>query len=124
MKKLYFLLILGIANFGYSQIEDAWVYFNNKPSAATYLANPLTMLTQRALDRRIAQNISLDVTDVPVEQSYITQIAASTGITVMAKSRWMNALHIRGTQANIQTLTNLSFVNHVTFANNCKLRAG
>ena len=117
MKKLYFLVIFGIANFGYSQIEDAWVYFNNKPSAATFLANPLTMLTQRALDRRIAQNISLDVTDVPVEQSYITQIAASTGITVMAKSRWMNALHIRGTQTNIQALTNLSFVNHITFAN-------
>jgi hypothetical protein len=117
MKKLYFLLILGIANFGYAQIEDAWVYFNNKPSAATYLANPLTMLTQRALDRRMAQNISLDLTDVPVEQSYITQIAASTGITVMAKSRWMNALHIRGTLANIQALTNLSFVNNITFAN-------
>lgn len=101
----------------FAQIEDAWVYFNNKPSAATYLANPLTMLTQRALDRRIAQNISLDITDVPVEHSYITQIAASTGITVMAKSRWMNALHIRGTQANIQALTSLSFVNHITFAN-------
>lgn len=117
MKKIYLLLFLGIINLSFAQIEDAWVYFNNKPSAATYLANPLTMLTQGALDRRVAQNISLDVTDVPVEQSYITQIAASTGITVMAKSRWMNALHIRGTQTNIQALTNLSFVNYVTFAN-------
>ena len=117
MKKIYLLLFLGIINLSFAQIEDAWVYFNNKPSAATYLANPLTMLTQRSLDRRIAQNISLDITDVPVEQSYITQIAASTGITVMAKSRWMNALHIRGTQANIQALTSLSFVNHITFAN-------
>ena len=117
MKKKYLLLFLGIINLSFAQIEDAWVYFNNKPSAATFLANPLTMLTQRALDRRIAQNISLDATDVPVEQSYITQIAASSGITVMAKSRWMNALHIRGTQANIQALTSLSFVNHVTFAN-------
>lgn len=117
MKKIYFLFILGVVNLSFAQIEDAWVYFNNKPSAATYLANPLTMLTQRALDRRIAQNISLDITDVPVEQSYITQIAATSGITVMAKSRWMNALHIRGTQTNIQALTSLSFVNHVTFAN-------
>jgi hypothetical protein len=117
MKKIYFLFVLGVVNLGFAQIEDAWVYFNNKPSAATFLANPLTMLTQRALDRRIAQNISLDATDVPVEQSYITQIAAANGITVMAKSRWMNALHIRGTQTNIQALTNLSFVNHVTFAN-------
>lgn len=117
MKKLYFLLILVVANFGYAQIEDAWVYFNDKPSSATFLANPLTMLTQRSLDRRIAQNISLDITDVPVEQTYITQITAATGITVMAKSKWLNALHIRGTQANIQALTGLSFVNHVTFAN-------
>ena len=117
MKKIYLLLFLGIINLSFAQIEDAWVYFNNKPSAATFLANPLTMLTQRALDRRIAQNISLDATDVPVEQSYITQIAASSGITVMAKSRWMNALHIRGTQINIQALTSLSFVNHVTFSN-------
>lgn len=117
MKKLYFLLILVVANFGYAQIQDAWVYFNDKPSSATFLANPLTMLTQRSLDRRTAQNIALDITDVPVEQSYITQISAVPGITVMAKSKWLNALHIRGTQTNIQALTALSFVNHVTFAN-------
>lgn len=117
MKKLYFLLILVVANFGYAQIEDAWVYFNDKPSSATFLASPLTMLTQRSLDRRTAQNILLDITDVPVEQAYITQITAATGITVMAKSKWLNALHIRGTQTDIQALTGLSFVNSVKFAN-------
>ena len=117
MKKLYFLLILVVANFGYAQVEDAWVYFNDKPSAATFLANPLTMLTQRSLDRRTAQNILLDITDVPVEQAYITQITAATGITVMAKSKWLNALHIRGAQTDIQALTGLPFVNSVKFAN-------
>ena len=117
MKKLYFLLILIVANFGYAQIEDAWVYFNDKPSSATFLANPLTMLTQRSLDRRTAQNIPLDITDVPVEQTYITQISAATGITVMAKSKWLNALHIRGSQTDIQALSGLSFVNNVKFAN-------
>lgn len=117
MKKLYFLLIIVVANFGYAQIEDAWVYFNDKPSSATFLSNPLTMLTQRSLDRRTAQNISLDITDVPVEQTYITQISAATGVTVMAKSKWLNALHIRGTQTDIQALTALSFVNNVKFAN-------
>jgi serine protease AprX len=117
MKKLYFLLFLVIANFGYAQIQDAWVYFNDKPSSATFLASPLSMLTQRSLDRRTAQNIPLDLTDVPVEQSYITQITAATGITVMAKSKWLNALHIRGTQTDIQALTALNFVNNVKFAN-------
>ncbi|CCG53268.1 Probable S8 subtilisin family serine endopeptidase precursor [Flavobacterium indicum GPTSA100-9 = DSM 17447] len=117
MKKNFFLFFIFIIQLGFAQIEDAWVYFNDKPNAATYLANPLSMLTQRSIDRRTAQGISIDVTDVPIEPTYISQIASSTGITVMAKSKWLNALHIRGTQADIQALTGLSFVNHITFAN-------
>lgn len=97
--------------------EDAWVYFKSKPSAQTFLDQPLEMLTQRALDRRINQNIALDLTDVPVEQSYINQVKLSSGITIMAKSKWLNALHIRGTQSNIIALKSLSFVDKVVFAN-------
>ena len=114
MKKLLLFTLL-VFNFGFSQ-EDAWVYFNDKPDAAYYLANPLQMLSQRALDRRTAQGIILDNTDVPIAQTYINQVTASTGITVMAKSKWLNALHVRGTQADIQLLTNLTFVNHIQFA--------
>jgi hypothetical protein len=75
------------------------------------------MLTQRALNRRISQNIPLDISDVPIDQSYIDQITASTGIIVKAKSKWLNCLHIRGTQANIDALKLLSFVDRVDFAN-------
>ena len=116
MKKLILLLLLFISFDTIAQ-EDAWVYFTNKPNASTFLANPLTMLTQRALDRRTAQNIALDVTDVPVHQPYIDQIAASTGITVKAKSKWLNCVHVRGTQSNIQALSSLSFVSSIDFAN-------
>ena len=115
MKKILLFTLL-IFNFGFSQ-EDAWVYFTNKPDAAFYLVNPLQMLNQRSLDRRAAQGIALDNTDVPIAQTYIDQVTASTGITVMAKSKWLNALHVRGTQANIQLLTNLSFVSQIQFAN-------
>ena len=105
MKKTLLLFLL-IVNLGFSQ-EDAWVYLTDKPDATIYLANPLTMLTQRALDRRTAQGISLNASDVPISQNYINQVIASSGITVMAKSKWLNALHVRGTQADIQALTNL-----------------
>ena len=114
-KKILFVFILFFTYRSYAQ-EDAWVYFNDKPDAAYYLANPLQMLTQRALDRRAAQGISLANSDVPIAQTYIDQVTASTGITVMAKSKWLNALHVRGTQVNIESLTNLSFVSHIQFA--------
>ncbi|CAM4157489.1 S8 family serine peptidase [Flavobacterium antarcticum] len=113
-KKLLFLLLIS-SLVGFAQ-QDAWVYFTDKPDSATYLANPLNMLTQKSLDRRTAQNIALDVKDVPIFPSYISQITNATGITVKAKSKWLNALHIRGSVENIQQLTSLSFVDYIQFA--------
>lgn len=116
MKKIILLFIFFTSFIAFSQ-EDAWVYFNAKPNAQSYLDNPLTMLTQRSLDRRTLQNIPLDINDVPIYQLYIDQITASAGITVRAKSKWFNALHIQGTQEAIQALSSLPFVDHLYFAN-------
>lgn len=115
MKKTLLLLSLLLSFVGFSQ-QDAWVYFNDKPDSATFLANPLTMLTQKSLDRRTTQNIALDVQDVPVYPAYITQISNAAGITIMAKSKWLNALHIRGSVTDIQQLATFSFVNSIQFA--------
>lgn len=115
MKKILLSFVLMASFVGFAQ-QDAWVYFTDKPDAATYLDNPLTMLTQKSLDRRTAQNIALDVKDVPIFPSYITQITNAAGITVMAKSKWLNALHIRGSVTDIQQLASLTFVNKIQFA--------
>ena len=115
MKKVIYTLLFLFSLSMYSQ-EDAWVYFNDKPNAASQLNAPLNFLTQRALDRRTNQGIALNVNDVPINQPYIDQITAANGITVKAKSKWLNCLHIRGSVANINALTLFAFVNHVHFA--------
>ena len=116
MKKISIFLFLVSSFVGFSQ-EDAWVYFKDKPNSATELANPLTILSQRALDRRSNQGIALDISDVSVYQPYIDEVTASNGITVKAKSKWLNCLHIRGSQADINALKLLSSVLSVDFAN-------
>lgn len=116
MRRIYILLLLVYSFVGFSQ-EDAWVYFKDKPDFQTYLDNPLTMLSQRSLDRRTAQGIALDMKDVPIYQPYINEIIASTGITVKAKSKWLNCLHIRGSVNDINALKLLSSVLKVDFAN-------
>ncbi|OIV41435.1 S8 family serine peptidase [Flavobacterium johnsoniae] len=108
------LLVLLFSFTAFSQ-EEAWVYFNAKPNAQSFFNNPLSELSQRALDRRTNQNIALDVTDAPVENSFVTQVMAS-GVLVVAQSKWLNALHIRGTQANVNALKALTFVQKVEFA--------
>ena len=101
----------------FSQQEDAWVYFNAKPNAQTYLDSPALILSQPALDRRSNQRIALNFTDAPLETMYVAQIKAHAGISVLAQSKWLNALHIRGTQANILALKAFPFVDKVVFAN-------
>jgi serine protease AprX len=116
MKKVIYLVFLFFSFTAFAQEEDAWVYFTDKPNASTQLNTPLNFLTQRALDRRTNQGIALNVNDVPIHQPYIDQIVAANGITVKAKSKWLNCLHIRGSITDINALTALSFVDHVHFA--------
>ena len=117
MKKLFPLFIFFISFQLFSQ-EDAWVFLKDKPSASTFISSPLTMLSQRSIDRRTRQNIAIDTKDVPVEATYYSQIKNANGITVLAKSKWLNAIHVQGTQTDIKDLkTNLSFVENIEFAN-------
>lgn len=115
MKQLLFIAVFFLGLFSFSQ-EHAWVYFNNKPNEVSAIANPLSMLTQRALDRRVRQNIPLDFKDVPISNTYINQIIAQNGIIVRAKSKWLNAVHVFGTEADINVLLTLTFVASIEFA--------
>ena len=115
--KYTFTFLLVFVSFSIFAQEDAWVYFTGKPNAQDFFNNPSQTLSQRALDRRTNQNIALDISDAPLEITYVNQVKASTGITVLAQSKWMNALHIRGNQSDINALASLSFVNKIVFAN-------
>lgn len=115
MRKFYLFLFFVVTVSSFSQ-QDAWVYFNAKSNAQIYFDSPSKMLSQRALERRTNQKIALDFKDIPIEASFINSVKASSGITVMAKSKWLNAIHVRGSQADINTLTQLSFVSKIDFA--------
>ena len=123
MKRIFVILFF-IFGFQVFSQEDAWVYFADKPNSQFYFDNPLEMLSQRSLDRRTSQNIAIDIKDVPIHQPYVDQVMASEGIEVMAKSKWFNAVHVRGQVADIQNLSSLAFVDHVFFANRSLNAAG
>lgn len=97
--------------------EHAWVYLTDKENVATSIANPISILTQNAINRKAAHNIPIDERDVPVNENYITQLKGQTGITVMAKSKWFNAVYVIGLETdNIHDLEGLGFVESIDFA--------
>ncbi|MGJ8550782.1 S8 family serine peptidase [Winogradskyella wichelsiae] len=117
MKNIFTTLLLIFVTSTYAQ-EDAWVYFTDKPNVSASIANPISILSQKAIDRKQNHNIAIDERDVPVNEAYISDLKLQTGITVLAKSKWFNAVHVRGAEIDISALSNLAFVEDIDFANN------
>ncbi len=84
-RKLTVLLLLLITINSNAQ-EDAWVYFTDKPNVSEALANPITILTQKSIDRKQKHSIVIDERDVPVNETYISDLKTQTGIIVLAKN--------------------------------------
>jgi len=116
MLKKYICIGLFMCHFFALAQQDAWVYLTDKENVATAIASPITILTQKAIDRKAKHGVLIDSKDVPVNETYISQLKSATGISVLAKSKWFNAVHVRGTQVDINNLSGLSFVDHIDFA--------
>ncbi len=114
MKKTILLALMMLPMYCFSQM-DALVFFADKQNVAASIANPITILSQAAIDRKMAQGIAIDARDVPVNETYKSTIGSAAGITVLAKSKWLNAIYVRGSVANINNLLNFSFVTDVEF---------
>jgi len=107
---LFFLVINAYAQ------EDALVFFQDKENVDTALQNPISILTQKAIDRKLMHNSPIDARDVPVNETYITTIKGIPGITVFAKSKWMNCVYVRGNLQDLDALEGLDFVTHLEYA--------
>ena len=85
------------------------ITFKDKTNSPYSISKPLEFLSQRSVNRRQKQNISLKVRDLPVNPAYISEIK-KTGAEIWFTSRWMNAALIQTSDANLQTILKLPFV--------------
>lgn len=114
MKKILFLLLM--IPMGVCAQQDAWVYFSDKENVQTSIDNPISILTQEAIDRKAMHNTPIDERDVPVNESYIEDVKDQNGIIVYAKSKWFNCVYVRGGEEDINDLWDLSFVSDIQYA--------
>lgn len=117
MKTTPLLIFLLFATLSFGQVEDALIFFADKENVEASIANPITILTQAAIDRKMLHHTPIDERDVPLNETYKSTVASQPGITVYAKSKWLNAVYVRGNKNSIDNLINLSFVTHIEFMN-------
>lgn len=107
---LLFALVVIAGNNGFAQREYV-VYFKDKANSGYNLSNPLSMISQRALDRRTKQGIAMDSSDIPVNSNYITQVQA-TGAIILRKSKWFNAVVVDCDSFTLNQILSLPFVEN------------
>ncbi|MBL7917279.1 MAG: serine protease, partial [Bacteroidia bacterium] len=101
-----------------------WVKLANKNGTPYSISTPTAFLTPKSVQRRTAQGIAIDNTDLPVTPSYISQIEAITDVKVLYASKWLNAVVVQianSSTAAIPAINSLSFVVNSQPVNKFKL---
>ena len=112
VRKIFTILSVSFSLIATAQTELVFVFFKDKPNKAAFYSNPLSELSQKSLDRRSNLGIALVDQDAPIEPSYITNVQ-NLGFEVTDYSKWLNGVAVNATAAEIQILSQQSYVDHV-----------
>jgi hypothetical protein len=113
--KLHFLIFMvclilpGYAAF--AQQGQYMVFFIDKDTLTYTLDNPTAFLSERAVERRIKQNIPLTYTDLPVNEAYISALH-ELGAEVYYRTRWFNGVLAELDPEELSMVDSLDFVVH------------
>lgn len=117
MRKSNLLLALGIVLSISTQALPAQyafrISFTDKWGTAA-IHQPLSFLSQRALDRRAKYNILVDSTDLPVSTIYIDSVKKISSAVLHSTSRWLNyCVLLMDDSSTVASIRSQSFVKNV-----------
>jgi subtilisin family serine protease len=99
-----FLFFFTIASFAQDEAANYyWVQFSDKNGTNYSIDKPHEFLSDRALNRRQKQNISITENDLPVSQVYLDALK-SKGAEIVHTSKWLNGATIGATKSVYEEL--------------------
>lgn len=111
-KTLLIATLVALCTGAFAQIgpDLYFIEFTDKNNTPYSLDNPLEYLSQRAIDRRQAQNIAIDSLDLPANPSYIAALQ-ELGLEIVNPTKWLNGTTVRTNDYNlVLQARNLPFV--------------
>lgn len=123
-KVIWMILFLLLQHTAWTQVNRYVVIFKDKANTAYSISDPIQFLSQKAIDRRTRQGISITEQDIPVNTAYL-QGVEDAGADVFYKTRWMNGALIQCDATALPAIQALSYVERVEYvAPNAKLANG
>lgn len=118
------LLVVLATTASRGQTDRYMVFFTDKNGTPHTLSQPSTFLSDKAIQRRQKNQVSIVGEDLPVVPGYVTQVNA-TGAKAFFSTRWMNGVLVEATPAQRTSIEALPFVQSTEFvAPNHRLMGG
>jgi serine protease AprX len=108
-----FILIVSLAGtLAHAQRSRVWIQFRDRETTLLPADPQVLGITERALARRakvLPRDHLVDALDLPPPSQYL-QAIQSTGVTIRAVSRWLNAVSVEATPEQLARCSELPFV--------------
>ncbi len=88
------------------------VFFNSKENSSFSVDRPLEIVSEKSLARREKHDVVMSEEDLPVNQSFVDQLA-TMDIQTYFTTKWLNGVLVQATSEQVQEVQGLSFVDHV-----------
>ncbi len=112
---LLFCLMFSFLMHGKSQLTKRIIFFTDKNGTPFTLTNPSAYLSPKAVERRTKYSIAVDSTDIPPISRYVDSIVKAGSVTLLGRSRWLNAVIIQTNDAAaITKINSFPFVKSVS----------
>ena len=112
--KLLVFFLLFTSGIVQSQVNRYMVFFNDKTGTPHNISSPETFLSNRSIQRRSNQSISVVEQDLPVVPAYVTAVQ-NTGAKVLYKTKWMNGVLVECDASLITEIDNLPSVSSINY---------
>jgi serine protease AprX len=119
MHKIFLLLFISISTFAQqdSITYKYWVEFTDKDNSVFSVNNPEYFLSQRAIERRNSQNISIQIQDLPINNWYVDSIR-NLGFEIINCSKWFNGVILTTNDSLLSNKIDLPFVKSIYYFGN------
>jgi serine protease AprX len=98
-----------ISGLSYVQSQNIYVFRLKDKGNQYSIANPNSFLTEISVSRKSRIGITIDASDLPVNDTYINEIS-KTGMKILTTSRWFNWVVAEGTEHQLNLLVNKKFI--------------
>ena len=112
---LFVLMLTGFLQAFAGEGNRYMVFFTDKAGSTYTLENPQSFLSERALNRREKQNISINENDLPVSSTYVSTLAEMDSVHVFFATKWLNGVLVETTTSQIEIINLQPFVKHVEY---------